>query len=515
MTLLASSLLALALAQLPGGDWGAPTAVRPTDYPRSMKEHSDLDGDGQNDLVGIFYDTQTFEIRCDYLSGEDLSLLASYSTASGSFWVESGPIPVGDTNGDGHSEIALRLYDRTLRDYFVVVLDGADASELARIPTPPNYQWARFGQSIEGNADFDQDGLPDLFIGAPQAQGQVGLPADGSVFVYRSSDWQLVHQIIPARKYRVSGFGWSLRVVPDRDGDGQPDLAVGAVDPRRAAADHVVIVGSLQGQFLQIFEHAQVVNFGIRIEVVGDLDRDGTDDLLVANSGLTHNHWRVYSGRTGKQISGAEEVGDFIRLGDLDRDGVAELYQLPSKTYRSLVGGVRLRAPQPNDFNPVCGLTLRDGTRALVTWRWQRGELEVGRRFQTWIDTDVQEVEASSGGSLAITLDFGASESGHSYRVLCSLRGVGLHELAPGMAIPLLPDAWTKNSWHGNYGAPNQAIGMHGTLGAMGEATASITFPPGALSKVSGKALHICAVTQTGSGALSRSSAVRSVVIRQ
>jgi len=132
-------------------------------------------------------------------------------------------VQVGDLDGDGVPELAIGLPDGVVGDATgrVVVADGADGSLLFTVIGGPGTQ--RFGQAVAAVGDRDGDGLPEIAIGAP---GSVGSSQPGSV--------TLVDGATGVAAWTVSGdlpgdlYGYALTAVDDNDLDGVADLLVGA-----------------------------------------------------------------------------------------------------------------------------------------------------------------------------------------------------------------------------------------------------------------------------------------------
>lgn len=147
---------------------------------------------------------------------------------------------------------------------------------------------ALFGASLAALGDFDGDGIPDLAVGAPRdnAVWLLFLNADGTVRTHLRIDGEA-----------GSSFGSSVACIGDLDDDGVIDLAVGDVAwEGRMGAVYVLrletdgtVKASQQITFQQGgFGGSIAVNdlFGSSITSLGDFDRDGIEDIVVGARGF-------------------------------------------------------------------------------------------------------------------------------------------------------------------------------------------------------------------------------------
>ncbi|XP_028930902.1 integrin alpha-IIb isoform X2 [Ornithorhynchus anatinus] len=104
--------------------------------------------------------------------------------------------------------------------------------------------YGRFGSAIAPLGDLDRDGFNDVAVGAPFG-GPEGL---GRVYVFRGSSDGLEaqpSQALDSPFPRGSAFGFALRGATDIDGNGYPDLLVGAFGANQVAvyrAQPVVVI---------------------------------------------------------------------------------------------------------------------------------------------------------------------------------------------------------------------------------------------------------------------------------
>ncbi|XP_075407649.1 integrin alpha-7 isoform X2 [Tenrec ecaudatus] len=142
-----------------------------------------------------------------------------------------------------------------------------------------------FGYSL-AVADFNNDGSPDLVVGAPyffERQEELG----GAVYVYMNQGGHWT-DVTPLRLFGSpdSMFGISVAVLGDLNQDGFPDLAVGA--PFDGAGKVFIYHGSSLGVSLKPSQVLEGEAVGIRsfgYSLSGGLDVDGNHypDLLVGS----------------------------------------------------------------------------------------------------------------------------------------------------------------------------------------------------------------------------------------
>lgn len=137
---------------------------------------------------------------------------------------------------------------------------------------------AEFGHSIASVPDVDGDGHDDLAIGAPRADGLE--PDAGRVYI-SSGRTGATLVTIPGER-TGDRFGWSVAGLEDIDGDGAGDLVVGApwhdyvLGPNNGAA--YTISGSNGAQIWKLGGNAPDDLLGYAVAAPGDLNGDGVAD---------------------------------------------------------------------------------------------------------------------------------------------------------------------------------------------------------------------------------------------
>jgi len=232
----------------------------------------------------------------------------------------------------------------------------------------------RFGKSVAGIGDLDNDGVPDLAVGAPRdddgcddfpcSSGAVWilfLKTDGTV-----KDFQKISDTEGGFLGGLADgdfFGASVANMKDLDGDGVIDLAVGADrDTTGGGAD----IGAVWILFLKNdgsvndFQHiARFVGgfnvpldpgdeFGTSVAEIGDLDDDGVQDLAVGVSGdddggTSKGAVYILFMKTTGEVKSVQKISDIsgnfngvldsidrfgasvVGLGDFDGDGIEDI----------------------------------------------------------------------------------------------------------------------------------------------------------------------------------------------
>src|SRR5262249_42273953 len=135
----------------------------------------------------------------------------------------------------GRSDFAIEYFGRVTsalryRSWIrsVVVYSGRTGSPLFEIPG--ERKEPSFGACLDGGIDWDGDSRPDLLVGSPVED--CDSRARGHVHVYSGRIGSLLRTFerpaIPGRVSAEDSFGENVRFLGDLDGDGTPELLVGA-----------------------------------------------------------------------------------------------------------------------------------------------------------------------------------------------------------------------------------------------------------------------------------------------
>jgi len=240
---------------------------------------------------------------------------------------------VDDWNGDGVADFAVGApvanarpnpHQGAVRIYAGATLNFV--KEITGIGGP------LFGTTLDSAGDFDGDGTLDLLVGDPSDNND-----DGAAFVVSGTD-QSVLATFRGGSLR-SGYATTIATLGDVDGDGTPDYAFGSPENRVSAPLSFGLVEMRSGKTGAVLfsrtGFGDPQNTGAIVANAGDFDHDSVSDLLVGEiDGLQPPLLtvRVYSGATRAQLlvktigKNEQITGGLARLvGDLDNDGADDL----------------------------------------------------------------------------------------------------------------------------------------------------------------------------------------------
>jgi hypothetical protein len=181
-----------------------------------------------------------------------------------------------------------------------------------------------FGQSLVSVGDFDADGMRDFLVGGSGFTTD-WLATEG-VWLYSGADLEPIFAAVQDVLHEV--FGRVLADAGDVDGDGWPEWVAGL--PEDDYGSVYLFGGASEIAWMTLHCDEQDGELGAEVLVAGDVDGDGTDDLLVGSpgSGESRGCAQIFSGRNGRRLrrlEGDPGNGRFgttlARMDDLDGDG--------------------------------------------------------------------------------------------------------------------------------------------------------------------------------------------------
>lgn len=405
----------------------------------SVANLGDLDGDGISDLVVgaprydalwiLFFNgngTVKEERRIDgssfkYPDPDGDAVL----DPTGSWWGAS-LANLGDLDGDGVVDLAVGSpYEQDLGFVWLIYLNSDGTLKNGYRRYSDRNELGLFGSAVAGQGDLNGDGTTDLAVGAPSYPGWGGTGKVLLYFLTSEGSTKEVQEIsegeggftgeLDERAGYGDEFGYALANLGDLDGDGAPELAVGAPRdddgaPPEFTGDDVYFYDG--GAVWILFMDPAFAELPVEL-VAFDLTLDGGDALLSWQTASEQNNAGFEVQRkAGEQfeavgfveghgttaepqryeyrISSLAPGRHYFRLKQVDAGG-AFAYSAEVEAVVEAPGGYHLSAAYPNPFNPRTQFEL-------TISQAQRVRVEVfdmlGRRVVTALDGEVAAQEA-------------------------------------------------------------------------------------------------------------------------
>jgi len=166
-----------------------------------------------------------------------------------------------------------------------------------------------FGTSVAGGCDINNDGRPDVIVGAPGN----GASDRGAVYVYSGLDGSLVHKIPGAQADDF--MGGSVACAGDFNGDGRQDVVAGAPDADLGGTSRgvVSVFSGIDASALLRYEETQSgVELGFAVSALGDLDGNGTEEVIAGGPAGPNG---LRPGEVAFFTFGLDDKADDFRLG--------------------------------------------------------------------------------------------------------------------------------------------------------------------------------------------------------
>ena len=295
---------------------------------------ADLAGDGRGGRAYILFGTSSitapFEFNLNTLDGSNGVVISKAATSS---LLGFSASPIGDFNGDGQDDVIIGAPGSTTNgnnsgsSYIVfgtneptnpIQLDSLDGTNGLVVHGETAND--RSGSSVHAAGDMNGDGFDDVIIGAPYSSG--GLSFAGRSYVIFGTDQTIATPLELSSLDGSAGFaiegaeandfaGTSVAGGSDLNGDGLDDLVIGAtgadsldsmgdINDTDTGVVHVVFgssqlshpfqLGDLDGSNgFTINGAARLDRLGHSVDFAGDVNADGTEDLIIGAYGSDGN----------------------------------------------------------------------------------------------------------------------------------------------------------------------------------------------------------------------------------
>lgn len=200
----------------------------------------------------------------------------------------------GDINGDGYDEFmaGAPFFDGGNVDEGFVAIRGTNTFPGGYAILNGGQANAHFGMSIASIGDLNRDGYGDILVGAPDFDS--GQSNEGAVFLYSGSSTGLkfpYSQLFESDQADAK-FGQSVAGGMDLDGNGNPDLIIGASQYDNGQTNEGTVfvyydqpdpVGANIGIVAQ--SDQPNARMGYSVSSAGDVNGDGYSDVIVGAPG--------------------------------------------------------------------------------------------------------------------------------------------------------------------------------------------------------------------------------------
>jgi hypothetical protein len=290
----------------------------------------DTNGDGLPDLVAANQGDSTVSVLLSTMVPGAATITPNFSSASTSA-VGAGPfaVAVGDVNGDGKPDIVVaNSVDYTLSVLLNTTAPGAVTPSFA---TPQVFKTGSYPVGV-ALADINGDGMPDVIL------ANVG---DNTVSVLLNTTAPGATTAAFADQQTFATGSYPVAVaVGDFNGDGKPDLAVvNEGDSTVSVLLNTTAAGATTASFSA--EQPFPTGSGPIAVTVGDLNGDGMPDVIVANGGSNSVSVLLNTTQPGGSAAsfaaqksfntGAYPVG--VAVGDINGDGTPDIVVANSGTH--------------------------------------------------------------------------------------------------------------------------------------------------------------------------------------
>lgn len=239
----------------------------PTGFGESLNGGWDIDNDGYEDFIigaSSYPNHKERRGKVYVYSGKEGKLISTLEGADK--WDDFGySVSMGNINNDEHADIIIGSRER------IDIFSGKTFEKMREKLTKGLGTWP-----MDTN-DLDQDGFTDICF----------YDGKGKVSIYSGKNGLIIFQIAdPVQPNERLNFFHSVSTNGDFDNDGFPDIAIGASDEALEHKAHgkVFVYSGVNGELIKEFTGDPSDGFGFYVQFIGDIDNDNYQELFIRNA---------------------------------------------------------------------------------------------------------------------------------------------------------------------------------------------------------------------------------------
>jgi len=298
-----NSLFSIAIESPESQSWGT--------FANSVSGIGDLNNDGYDEFIIGAPDEGTHGKAYVFFGANYDTLYTLTPPTSNTVDFGLSVSGAGDVNNDGINDFIVGTDYHS--NHVAYVYNGATGDTLYELASPFPMIGGGFGRNVSGAGDVNNDGFDDVIVGASE-EFPFGLNRAGSAYVFSGATGDTIYSLVSPNTAVSGYFGNAIAEIGDINNDNYDDVIVGAYNEdyySTSTTGRAYIFSGIDGDTLFALQspNAEYVgNFGYSVSGAGDVNNDGTNDVIVGarqetvSGNSVSGRAYVFSGLTGSVL---------------------------------------------------------------------------------------------------------------------------------------------------------------------------------------------------------------------